>query len=326
MRPVLSAAFVAAPLFTLAAPTLADPALVYSTGGKFDASFNQAAFDGAERWAAETGGAYAEFEPQAVGQMAQALRRFASRGNDPVVAIGFLQAGALSEVAPEFPDTRFAIIDAVVEAPNVQSVVFKEQEGAYVIGVLAAMASETETVGMVGGMDIPLIRRFGCGFAQGAKAADPQTEVLINFAGDTPAAFADPARGAELARSQIDRGADVILQAAGGTGIGVLQAAADAGVLGIGTDSNQNGLHPGHVLTSLRKRVDVAVVEAFTDWAPGVRVLGLAESGMDWVIDDNNRALISEEMEANARFAAAGIAAGDIVVHDSSVDGPCPAL
>jgi basic membrane protein A len=326
MRAILLAVILAMAGWLSPGPVLADPALVYSTGGKFDASFNQAAFDGAERWAAETGGAYADFEPQAVGQMAQALRRFASRGDNPVVAIGFLQAGALSEVAPEFPETRFAIVDAVVEAPNVQSVVFREHEGAYVIGVLAAMASETGTVGMVGGMDIPLIRRFGCGFAQGVKAIDPDADVLVNFAGDTPAAFADPARGAELARSQIDRGADVVLQAAGGTGIGVLQAAADAGVLGIGTDSNQNGLHPGHVLTSLRKRVDVAVVEAFTNWAPGVRVLGLAESGMDWVVDENNRALITAEMEANARFVAAGIAAGDIAVHDSSVDGACPAL
>lgn len=321
MRP-----FALAAALTLAGPALAEPALVYSTGGKFDASFNEAAHRGAERWATETGGTYAEFEPQSVGQMAQALRRFASRGNDPVAAIGFLQVGALSEVAPAYPDTRFAIIDAVVEGPNVQSVVFREHEGAFVIGLLAAMASETGTVGMVGCMDIPLIRRFGCGFAQGAKYIDQDIDVLINFAGDTPAAFADPARGAELARSQIDRGADVILQAAGGTGIGVLQAAADAGALGIGTDSNQNGLHPGHVLTSLLKRVDVAVVEAFTDWAPGVTSLGLAEGGVDWVIDAHNRALITAEMEANARFAAAAIAAGDIAVHDSSTEGPCPAL
>ena len=304
----------------------AEPAVVYSTGGKFDASFNEAAYRGAEEWAARTGESYAEFEPQAVGQMAQALRRFAARGNDPVVAIGFLQAGALSEVAPEFPETRFAIVDAVVEAENVQSVVFREHEGAYVIGVLAAMASESGTVAMVGGMDIPLIRRFGCGFAQGAKSVDPAIDVLINFAGDTPAAFSDPARGAELARSQIDRGADVVLQAAGGTGIGVLQAVADAGALGIGTDSNQNGLHPGHVLTSLLKRTDVAVVEAFSDWSAGVRVLGLAEDGMDWVIDEHNRALITGEMEQAADAAAAAIAAGEIDVHDSSTEGPCPAL
>jgi basic membrane protein A len=302
----------------------AGPAVVYSTGGKFDASFNQMASEGAARWAAANGASVAEFEPRDVGQMTQALRRFAGQGHDPVVAIGFLQAGALAEVAPEFPDTRFAIVDMVVDAPNVQSIVFKEHEGAYVIGALAAMASTSGTVGMVGGMDIPLIRKLGCGYAQGARAARADARVLINMAGDTPAAFSDPARGAELARSQIDRGADVVLQAAGGTGVGVLQAAADAGVLGIGSDANQNGLHPGRVLTSFRKRTDVAVERAFTDWTPGLTVLGLAESGMDWVLDDHNRALITPEMEANARFLAAGIAAGDIRVHDSSMDGPCP--
>ena len=304
----------------------AEPAIVYSTGGKFDASFNEAAFRGAERWAEATGRSYAEFEPQSVGQMAQALRRFASRGHAPVVAIGFLQAGALSEVAPESPEARFAIVDAVVDAPNVQSIVFKEHEGAYVIGVLAALATETGTVGMVGGMDIPLIRRFGCGYAQGVKSVNPDIEVLVNFAGDTPAAFSDPARGAELARSQIDRGADVILQAAGGTGIGVLQAAADAGVLGIGTDSNQNGLHPGHVLTSMLKRTDVAVENAFGNWTPGLTVLGLAEGGMSWTLDDANAALISPVMQAAAEEAEAAIADGRIAVHDSSTDGECPAL
>jgi basic membrane protein A len=302
----------------------ADPAVVYSTGGKFDASFNEAAAAGAARWAAETGRGVAEFEPRDVGQMAQALRRFARDGRDPIAAIGFLQAGALSEVAPEFPEARFTIVDMVVDAPNVQSVVFREHEAAYVGGVLAAMASASGVVGVVGGMDIPLIRRFACGFAQGARAVNPSATVLVAFAGDTPAAFSDPARGAELAQSQIARGADVILQAAGGTGIGVLQAAADAGVLGMGSDSNQNGLHPGAVLTSLRKRVDVAVVSAFTDWSAGVRSLGLAEGGMDWTLDEHNAALITPEMRAAADTAVAAIASGEIVVHDSSVDGPCP--
>ena len=307
-----------------AGAAFADPAIVYSTGGKFDASFNESAFAGVGAWRAETGGEVAEFEPRDVGQMTQGLRRFASRGNDPIVAIGFLQAGALSEVAPDHPGSRFAIVDAVVEAPNVQSIVFREHEAAYVGGMLAAMASESGVIGVVGGMDIPLIRRFACGYALGARALDPSIEVLVNFAGDTPAAFSDPARGAELARGQIERGADVILQAAGGTGIGVLQAAADAGVLGIGSDSNQNALHPGAVLTSLRKRVDVAVMRAFSDWAPGVVSLGLAEGGMDWVLDENNAELITEEMRANALFLAAAIAKGDVKVHDSATDGPCP--
>jgi basic membrane protein A len=307
-----------------AAQPLPEPAVVYSTGGKFDASFNQSAADGAAAWAAETGGTVAEFAPRDVGQMGQALRRFADAGRDPVIAIGFLQSGALAQVAPEKPDTRFAIVDAVVDAPNVMSVVFREHEGAYVVGVMAGLATESGVVGVVGGMDIPLIRRFACGFALGVQATNPGATVLVNYAGDTPAAFSDPVRGAELARSQIARRADVILQAAGGTGIGVLQAAAEEGVLGIGTDSNQNGLHPGAVLTSLLKRTDVAVRRAIADWTPGVTVLGWAEGGFAWVEDDANAGLISDPMRAEAEAAAEAIAQGLLTVHDSASDGPCP--
>ena len=319
MRTLLAAALIAG-------TAAAEPAVVYSVGGKFDGSFNEAAAAGVAAWTARTGATVAEFEPRDPGQMAQALRRFAGQGRDPVVAIGFLQASALAEVAPAYPAVRFAIIDMAVDAPNVLSVVFREHEGAYVVGLLAAMASTSGVIGVVGGMDIPLIRRFMCGYAQGAKAVKPDIRVLTSFAGDTPAAWADPVRGAELARDQIARGADVVMQAAGGTGLGVLQAAADAGVLGIGTDSNQNGLHPGRVLTSMRKRLDVAVQAAFDDWTPGVRSLGLAESGVDWVLDAHNAALVTEAMRANALFAAAGVANGSIAVHDSAATGSCPYL
>lgn len=312
-----------------AAAEEAGPAIVYSVGGKFDGSFNESAFAGVTRFATETGIAVREFEIARDAQSLQALRSFAGRGHAPVVAIGFNQAGAVEKAASDFPDTALAIVDMVVDAPNVASYVFKEHEGAYVAGVLAAMASETGTIGFVGGMDIPIIRRFLCGYREGAEAAAPGTEVLFNMAGDTPAAFADPARGTELARTQIDRGADVIIQAAGGTGLGVLQAAADAGILGIGTDSNQNGLHPGRVLTSIRKRVDRAVYDSFASaqagtFRPGIRVLGLAEGGMDWVLDDNNAALITPEMKAAAEAAVDDISAGRITVHDVVADGPCP--
>jgi basic membrane protein A len=323
----LSAALAALTLALCAAvPAAAQqgPAIVYSTGGKFDGSFNQAAAAGAADWSARSGRAVAEFEPRAVGQFAQALRRFADRGHDPVVAVGFLQAAPLAEAARAHPGVRFTILDMMVEAPNVQSVVFREHEGAFVVGALAAMATTSGVIGMVGGMDIPLIRRFACGYAQGARAVRQDVRVLVATAGDTPAAWSDPVRGAELARGQIARGADVVMQAAGGTGIGVLQAAADAGVLGVGTDSNQNGLHPGRVLTSMRKRLDVAVQAAFDDWAPGVASLGLKEGGVDWVLDEHNRALITPGMEANARAFAANIASGDMRVHDIATDGPCP--
>ncbi|MCK7614093.1 BMP family lipoprotein [Roseibium sediminicola] len=326
-KSLLSAAVFAAVLGTGTAS--ADPAIVYSVGGKFDGSFNESAFNGVTRFQEETGGKVDEFTLERDAQSLQALRNFASRGNAPVVAIGFNQANALGQVAPEFPETDFAIVDMVVDQPNVRSYVFKEHEGAYVGGLLAAMASKSGTVGFVGGMDIPIIQRFLCGYKQGALAANPDIKVLFNMTGDTPAAFANPVRGGELARGQIRRGADVVLQAAGGTGIGVLQAAADAGVLGMGTDSNQNGLHPGQVLTSIRKRVDNAVFDSFQSAAngkfePGIQVLGLAEGGMDWVLDDNNKDLITGEMKAAAETAVAGISAGTIKVHDVVTEGACP--
>lgn len=308
---------------------VADPAIVYSVGGKFDGSFNESAYAGVQRFETDFKAKVREFELERDAQSLQALRNFANRGHEPVVAIGFNQASSVTQAAKDFPDTSFAIVDMVVDAPNVASYVFKENEGAYIAGLLAAMASKTGTIGFVGGMDIPIIRRFLCGYQLGARSVNPDTKVLYNMAGTTPAAFADPARGGELARSQIGRGADVIIQAAGGTGIGVLQAVADAGVLGIGTDSNQNGLHPGHVLTSIRKRVDNAVYDSFktaqeADFKPGIRVLGLADGGMDWVLDDNNKSLITPEMIAAADAAVAAISSGEIKVHDIMTDGACP--
>ena len=311
-----------------AAASVPVPAIVYSVGGKFDGSFNESAFAGVTRFKAETGGSVREFEIVRDAQSLQALRTFAGHGYAPIVAIGFNQASAMEQVAREFPERSFAIIDMVVDAPNVASYVFQEQEGAYIAGLLAAMATKSGTIGFVGGMDIPIIRRFLCGYRQGAASVGGTVKVVFNMAGDTPAAFADSARGAELARAQIDQGADVIIQAAGGTGLGVLQAAADAGILGIGTDSNQNGLHPGHVLTSIRKRVDNAVFESFMAardgrFKPGIRVLGLADGGMDWVLDKNNAKLITPEMKAAAERAVAAISAGTIKVHDVVADGAC---
>jgi basic membrane protein A len=305
------------------------PAIVFDIGGKFDKSFNEAAYNGAEKFKKETGVEYREFQITNDAQREQALRRFAQDGRSPVVAVGFSWATSLKKVAEEFPNIRFLIVDSVVELPNVRSTVFKEHEGSYLVGVLAAHASRSGKVGFIGGMDIPLIRRFACGYVQGVKAAKPASEVFQNMTGTTGAAFNDPAKGAELTRSQIDRGADVVYAAAGATGIGVLRAAADAGKLGIGVDSNQNGLHPGKVLTSMLKRVDVAVYNAFTDahkgqWTGGVTVLGLKEGGIDYAVDDNNKALITPEMKAAADKAAAGIKDGTIKVHDYMSDRACP--
>ena len=307
------------------AAALAEPALIFDLGGKFDKSFNEAAFTGAQRWAEETGGTYKELEMQSEAQREQALRRLAETGANPIVMTGFAFGDVLNQVAPDYPDTQFAIIDMVVEQPNVQSIVFTEEQGSYLAGIMAAQASKSGTVGFIGGMDIPLIHKFECGFAQGFKAAKPDGTVLINYTGTTPAAWNDPVKGGELAKAQISQGADVIYAAAGGTGIGILQAAADEGILSVGVDSNQNHLHPGKVLTSMVKRVDTAVYDAFKNGVePGVKVLDLKAEGVDVAIDDNNKPLITPEMQAAVDEARAGIVGGEIVVHDYMTDNACP--
>ena len=306
-----------------------DPAVVFDMGGKFDKSFNQGVLDGVERFKTETGKAYREFEVTNETQREQAIRKMAQRGADPILGVGFAQAPAIEAVAKEFPNIRFTIIDGVVDLPNVQSVVFKEQEGSFLVGMVAAMASKSGKVGFVGGMDIPLIRRFACGYVEGAKYANPNAEVIQNMTGDTPAAWNNPGRGAELSKGQFDRGVDVIYAAAGGTGIGVYQAAKDAGKLAIGVDSNQNYLHPGTMLTSMVKRVDVAAYNAFKaamdgTWKAGINDLGLAESGVDWAVDEHNKALITDDMKAKVDQAKADIIAGKIKVHDYMSDNACP--
>jgi basic membrane protein A len=312
----------------LAAAEPLRPAILYNLV-KFDASFNEGAYRGIERFKSDTGTDYREFEVKSDVERQAVLRRFASRGADPIVAIGFPFASAVDKIAGDFPKARFVIIDAVVDKPNVQSVVFKEQEGGFLVGLMAAMASKTGKVGMVGGMDLPIIRRIACGYEKGAKAARSGTVVLQSYAGDTPGAFTDPARGAELARSEIGQGADVVLQAAGATGLGVLRAAADAKVLGIGSDSNQNGLFPGYVLTSLLKRTDNAVYVSLKDaaagkWQAGTRLLGVAEGGIDIAMDDTNKALVTDEMRAALGKAKDAITTGELVVPDWAKTRSCP--
>jgi basic membrane protein A len=306
-----------------AAPALAQnaPAVTFDVGGKFDRSFNQAAYDGAERFKKETGVQYAEFEVRNAAEREQSIRNLARRGASVVVAVGFNNRSAVETVAREFPNVKFTLIDSVVELPNVQSIVFREHEGSFLVGMLAAMASKSGKVGFVGGMDIPLIRKFYKGYEEGAKYANPKADVLMNMTGTTPAAFNDPTRGAELARGQFDRGVDVVYAAAGATGLGVYQAAKDAGKLAIGVDSNQNHLHPGTMLSSMIKRVDVAVYNAMTDarkgtWKAGVTVLGLKEEGVGWALDDANRRLVTAEMEKKVNEARDAIIAGTIKVTD----------
>lgn len=304
------------------------PAVVFDMGGKFDKSFNQGVNDGVLKFNKETGVKYREFVITNPTQREQAIRKMAQRGSDIILGVGFAQSSAIEKVAKEFPDTKFAIIDGYVVAPNVQSLLFKEHEGSFLVGMLAAMASKSGKVGFIGGMDIPLIRRFACGYEKGAKHVSSKIGVIQNMTGTTPSAWNDPGRGAELTRGQFDQGVDVVYAAAGGTGVGVYQAAKDAGKLAIGVDSNQNYLHPGTMLTSMLKRVDVAAYTTFMEakngtWKAGIKVFGLKEGGIDWALDEYNKDLISGDMKAKIEAAKSAIIAGEIKVHDYMSDKSC---
>ena len=306
------------------------PAVIYDMGGKFDKSFNEGVYNGIKRFTEETGIEVMEFEVTNETQREQAMQRMVQRGATLVLGVGFAQADAIAKVAGENPDKDFSIIDVNwLDGANIRQYAFKEHEGSYLVGMAAALKSETGKVGFVGGMDIPLIRAFGCGYVQGVKSVNADAEVFQNMTGTTPAAWNDPAKGAELTQSQIDRGADVVYQAAGGTGVGVIRAAADAGKFSIGVDSNQNHLAPGSVLTSMLKRVDVAAYQTMKDgmagdFETGVRILGLAEDGVGWALDENNADLISDDMKAKIEAASADIVAGKISVHDYRSDNSCP--
>lgn len=329
LKKFAAGALLATALSTGAVAADLKPAVIFDMGGKFDKSFNEAAYRGAEAFKEKTGIEYREFEVTNPSQREQAMRNFARRGMNPIIGIGFAQAAAMEKVSKEFPETKFAIVDMVVDQPNVRSIVFKEHEGSYLVGMIAAMATETDKIGFVGGMDIPLISKFSCGYKQGAAAVNSDITVYSNMTGTTPAAWNDPVKGGELAKSQFARGADIVFHAAGSTGLGVLQAAADEGKLAIGVDSNQNHLHPGSVLTSMVKRVDVAVEQALMDakndtFSTGIQSLGLAEDGVAYALDEYNADLISEEMAAAVEAAKADIISGKIEIHDYMSDNTCP--
>ncbi|WP_342114371.1 BMP family lipoprotein [Pseudoduganella sp. OTU4001] len=311
----------------------ADPKLgiVYDAGGKFDKSFNQSAFEGASRFQKDTGIKFIEVQASSDTQAEQVMRGLARKNLDLIAAIGFAQTQAVQKVAKEFPKVRFVLIDGVAQGNNVNSVTFKEEEGSYLVGVAAAMASKTKKLGFIGGIDIPLIRTFACGYAQGAKSVDKKSEVISNMVGTTSAAWNDPAKGGELARAQFDRGVDVVFAVAGGSGMGTLQTAKEKGKLSIGVDSNQNHLYPGSVLTSMVKRVDNAVYDSFMQmkngtWKAGVTAKGLKEGGVDWALDEHNRKLITPEIEKKVMGARKDIIDGKTKVIDiRTTNAACPA-
>ncbi len=300
------------------------PVLLYDIGGKFDKSFNEAAFRGAEKFATESGIDFRDFEPNSETQYEQALKRFARRKADLIVAVGVGYSVAVRNVAEQYPNVKFTVIDAIIDLPNVQSITFKENEGSFLVGMAAAMATKSGKVGFIGGMDIPLIRRFQVGYVQGAQFVRDDLDFIENYVGTTPSAWNDPIKASEMAKSQYARGVDVIFSAAGPSGLGVINAAKDSGALAIGVDSNQNHVQPGFVLTSMLKRVDLAVSQAMQQanagtWKSGHQVLGLPEGGVDYAMDEHNATLITAEMRERLEDARAKIIAGEITVDD--VDG-----
>ena len=264
-----------------------------------------------------------EFEAANNTQIEQGMRKVADRGATLIVGMGFAQADAVAAVAPDYPEIKFVAVDVCWledQAGNIYQACYKEHEGSFLVGMIAAMASKTGVVGFVGGMDIPLIRKFQGGYDQGARYVNPDIRVIGNMTGTTVEAWNNPTKGAELAKAQIDKGADVVYQAAGGTGIGVLQAAADAGVFGIGVDSNQNWMHPGNMLTSMLKRLDLTIFEqaektAAGTFESGIHILGLAEGMVGYATEDGQ---VTAEMEVAVEAAAKGIVDGSIPVEDWS--------
>jgi basic membrane protein A len=303
--------------------------IVYDAGGKFDKSFNQSAAEGIERFKKQNGISVFEAQASSDTQAEQVLRGLARKKLDLIVSIGFSQTQAVQKIAAEFPAVHFVIIDGNATGKNVNSILFKEQEGSYLVGMAAAMAAKSGKIGFVGGMDIPLIRAFACGYSQGAKAVNPKIDIQQNMVGTTAAAWNDPAKGGELARAQIDRGADVVFAVAGGSGLGVLQMAKTKGKLAIGVDSNQNDIQPGAVLTSMVKNVGNATYDALVQaksgqYASGVTYKGLKEGGVDWALDKNNRAVVPAAMEKRLNAAKADIISGKIKVVDYRTAGSCP--
>jgi basic membrane protein A len=293
--------------------------IVFDIGGKDDKSFNAAAWEGVKRAKDELGIFLRDVEPGDPTSIEPSMRAFAERGYDLIIGVGFAQEPIMIDVARDYPDLKFAIIDGFIELPNVASLNFKEHEGSFLVGLIAARASKTGRIGFVGGMDIPLIHKFHTGYLEGAKYANPKVEVYENYVGVTDAAWNNPGKGKELAKAQIDRGADVIFQAAGNSGLGVFDAAEETKTLAIGVDSNQNWVKPGFILTSMTKRVDNAVyntVKEMTEgkFTGGVHDFGLDDDGVGYALDQYNRDLIPQSVITEVEAARKEIIAGHIKV------------
>ncbi len=302
-----------------------DIGLVFDVGGLGDKSFNDAAYRGLINASEELGVGIRYVEPGDGSDRESALRQLASSGADLVIGVGFIFTDDIRKLAEEFPDVKFACIDYSVvpgqpgPPDNLVGLRFREHEGSFLVGAIAALRSQTKKVGFIGGMDIPLIHKFEAGYVAGAKHVCPDCEVMIAYAGTEPKAFSDPITGKELAMTQYGRGADVIYHASGKTGTGVFNAARQLGKLAIGVDSDQFDEAPCCVLTSMVKNVDVAVLEVIRDvvnhaFKGGVREFGLVDDGVRFVYDDNNRELLPESIVKRVNALAQEIIEGTIEV------------
>ena len=296
--------------------------LVFDIGGRGDKSFNDAAYAGLEAAQKELGIQFTTLETSEGADREAQLRQLAAGPAQIVFGVGFLFTDDVRALAKEFPEKKFACVDYTVNPgdtlpPNLVALKFKEEEGSYLVGALAALLSKTHKVGFVGGMTIPLIKKFEAGYIAGVKAADPKCEVLVKYAGNTGNAFKDPTKGKELALAEYHAGADIIYHASGSTGLGVFEAARELNKLAIGVDSDQYDEAPGFILTSMVKRVDVAVLETIravkeNRFEGGVKTFGVADDGVKWVYDDRNKALIPDAAKAKVDSLRARIVRGEI--------------
>ncbi len=311
--------------------------IVFDIGGKNDRSFNAAAWDGVRRAEKDLPICLYDVEPGNPTSIEPAMRAFAEKNFDLIIGIGFAQGPIMQKVAEDYPNIEFAIVDGVIfekdgKTPkqNVASLVFREHEGSYLVGMIAAQKSKTGVLGFIGGMDIPLIHRFETGYEEGAKSVNPNIKVIDNYVGVTDSAWNNPGKGKELALSQINQGADVLFTAAGNSGLGAFDAVeqfgrnpqGEANKFVIGVDSNQNGVKPGFVLTSMVKRVDNAVYDVVKEvlggnFKGGFHVFGLDKDGVAYTIDENNKNLISPEILQRVEEARDKIVAGEIKVTDA---------
>ena len=311
--------------------------IVFDIGGKNDRSFNAAAWEGVKRAEKELPICLYDVEPGNPTSIEPAMRAFAEKNFDLIVGVGFAQGPIMQAVATDYPNIKFAIIDGVIfeadgKTPkqNVASLVFREHEGSYLVGMIAASKSKTGVLGFLGGMDIPLIHRFNKGYEEGAKAVNPNIRIESNYVGVNDHAWNNPAKGKEIALAQIEKGADVIFTAAGNSGLGAFDAVeqygknpqGEANRFVIGVDSNQNAVKPGFVLTSMVKRVDNAVYDAVKEvlegrFQGGFHVFGLDKDGVAYALDQYNKPLIPEDVLTRVEQAKTDIIGGEIKVTDA---------